>query len=49
MAMVHIGKSKRFVVDANARRFGNKRHTGTFPFKEIIKSKSRLLVQMKKI
>ena len=38
--MVLIGNSKRVVVDTKARRFGNKRHTGTFHLKENIKAKA---------
>ncbi len=33
-----IGCSKRAVVGSQARRFGNKRHTGTFPYLENIKA-----------
>ena len=45
-AMVLIGYSKRVVVDNQARRFGNKRHTGTFPLSENIKAKA--LVPLKR-
>ena len=46
MAMVLIGWLKRSVVDNQARRFGNKRHTGTFPYLENIKAKA--LVPLKR-
>jgi len=38
-AVVHIGNSKRVVVDANARSFGNKRHIGTSILRKHIKQK----------
>lgn len=46
--MVLIGCSKRAVVDDQARRFGNKRHTGTFPFKENIKAKALVPLERKR-